>query len=484
MVQGDRGSDAPADAVLLGNAESYDLLVVGGGPAGLAAAVEASALGLGVALVDERPTLGGQIFKQPGLVVKDHRGLGRDHLRGRTLIDAAERSGARLLTRTSCVSLRGTEAVLVEEGGRARAVSAGHVVVAPGAHDRPVVFPGWTLPGVITAGAAQTIVKTQRVAPGERVVFAGSGPLALAFPAQLHHYGVHVVAALEAGPAPGPRDLLRLAAAAPGNAALLRDALRYRLELARARVQLRYRRIILRAEGEERLGAVIHAACDRDWRPIRGTEERVEVDTLCVGYGFFPSVELLRLAGCEFGYDEDLGGQVVVVDDWMRTSVPGISAAGDGAGVAGSFVAIDQGRLAAIGLVEDEARAAPIRRRLARKRRFGRALAPLHRVGAGVYELATPETVVCRCEEVTRAQLERAIDASADVNVVKSLTRVTMGLCQGRNCQRQVAALIAARHGRSIAELPAATPRAPVRPVPLAAVADESVEDLGLFGGE
>ncbi|HEY6029432.1 MAG TPA: NAD(P)/FAD-dependent oxidoreductase, partial [Gaiellaceae bacterium] len=297
-------------------------------------------------------------------------------------------------------------------------------------------------------------------------------------------YGVHVVAALEAGPAPGPRDLLQLAAAAPGNAALLRDAVRYRLELARARVPLRYRRIILRAEGAERLGAVIHAACDRDWRPIPGTQERVEVDTLCVGYGFFPSVELLRLAGCEFSYDEDLGGQVVVVDDWMRTSVPGISAAGDGAGVAGSFVAIDEGRLAAIGLVEDEARAAPIRRRLARKRRFRRALAPLHRVGAGVYELATPETVVCRCEEVTRAQLERAIDASADVNVVKSLTRVTMGLCQGRNCQRHVAALIAARHGRSIAELPAATPRAPVRPVPLAAVADESVDDLGLFFGE
>ncbi len=358
------------------------------------------------------------------------------------------------------------------------------MLLAPGAHDRPVVFPGWTLPGVLSAGAAQTIVKTQRVSPGERVLFSGSGPLALAFPAQLHHHGVTVVAALEAGPPPGPRDLIRIAAAARGNGALLRDAAGYRSELLRGRVPLRYRRIVLRAEGRDRVEAVVHAAVDADWRVLPGTEERVECDTLCVGYGFFPSVELLRVAGCELRYDEDLGGPTVVVDEWLRTTVPGISAAGDGAGVAGSYVAVDEGRLAVLGLVEDGPRAAPIRRRLAQKRRFARALAPMHRIGAGVYELATPETVVCRCEEVTRAELDEAIEASADVNVVKGFTRATMGLCQGRNCQRQVAALIAQRHGRRIGDLAYATARSPVRPVAIGAVADESVEDLGLFLAE
>src|SRR6185295_15248289 len=145
------------------------------------------------------------------------------------------------------------------------------------------------------------------------------------------------------------------------------------------------------AEGHDRVEAVVHARCDADWRPVPGTEERVEVDTLCVGYGFFPSVELLRVAGCAFRYDEDLGGPVVVVDEWLRTTAPGVSAAGDGTGIAGSWVAEDEGRLAAIGLVRDEARAAPIRRRLARKRRFARSLARMHRVGAGIYELATPD---------------------------------------------------------------------------------------------
>src|SRR6185295_17864439 len=117
---------------------------------------------------------------------------------------------------------------------------------------------------------------------------------------------------------PSPRDVARIAGAARGNAGLLRDAVRYRAGLARGRVPLRYRRAVVRAEGEGRVEAVVHARCDAEWRPVPGTEERIEVDTLCVGYGFFPSVELLRVAGCAFRYDEDLGGPVVVVDEWQR----------------------------------------------------------------------------------------------------------------------------------------------------------------------
>src|SRR5262245_61781792 len=252
--------------------ETYDLLIVGGGPAGLAAAVDAAGDGLAVGLVDERPTFGGQIYKQfgVGFRVRDAHALGRDHRRGRSLIEAAERSRARLLPLTSAVAIRDDAVVLVREGEHARTVTAKRILIAPGAHDRPVVFPGWTLPGVLTAGAAQTIVKTQRVLPGERIVFAGSGPLALAFPAQLHHYGANVVLALEAGPSPATRDIARLARAARGNAELLRDAVAYRSQLLRARMPMRYSRIVVRAEGEGRVERVVHAAVDRDWRPVHG----------------------------------------------------------------------------------------------------------------------------------------------------------------------------------------------------------------------
>ena len=472
--------------------EIYDLLILGGGPAGLAAAAEGLAHGLHVGLVDERPTLGGQIYKQfgRGFRVREPHRLGRDYARGRRLIEAVEGTAARLLLRTSAVSIDATSVVLVEEGAHARAVSAERILLAAGAHDRPVVFPGWTLPGVLTAGGAQALVKTQRVTPGRRLVFAGSGPLALAFPAQLHHYGARVVLAIEAGPPPTPLDLLRLAGASRGNLGLLRDAIGYRAQLLRGGVPLRYGRIVVRAEGDERVEAIVHAAVDANWRVRPGSEERVEADTLCVGYGFFPSVELPLLAGCAMSYDEDLGGPLVIVDEWMRTTVAGVCAAGDGTGVAGSLVAVDEGRLAAMGAALDlgtlppdvaERRAAPLRERLRRKRAFREALRPMHAIGAGIYELARPDTVVCRCEEVVRNDVDRAVDGSADINVVKSLTRAGMGLCQGRSCQRQIAALIAARYGVLLADVAPATPRLPLRPVPLGAIADANIEDKGFF---
>jgi thioredoxin reductase len=471
---------------------SFEVLVIGGGPAGLAAGVEAAGTGLSVAIVDERPAFGGQIFKQPGagFRVTSAKELGQDYLRGRRLIEAAERSGAELLPGTSAIAICGTSVVLVEDGEHAREVEARRVIVAAGAHDRPVAFPGWTLPGVITAGGAQSLVKTQRVLPGHSIVFAGSGPLALAFPAQLRGYGANVTLVLDAGPAPGARDVARLVRAARGNTRRLRDALEYRVSLARGRVPIRYRRIVVRAEGAGRVERVVHAAADADWRPVPGTEEEVRADTLCVGYGFFPSVELLRLAGCDFAYDEDLGGPVVARDAWLRTSVEGISAAGDATGVTGSYAAVDEGRLAAVGAALDlgalpaadgARRAATLRRGLARSEAFRAALRRLHAVGAGVYELATPDTVVCRCEELTAADLERAIATTTDLNAIKAVTRVTMGMCQGRNCQRHLAGAIARRHGRKIGELPVATPRMPIRPVPIAAIADASIEDGGYF---
>src|SRR5580692_1517257 len=193
----------------------YDLLVLGAGPAGLAAAGTAAEHGLATLVLDERPTPGGQVYKQPGpgFVVRSPARLGRDYLRGIALAQAARGSGAELRAGVAVAAIQGTT-VVVADGAASYRLRARRVLIAAGAHDRPVAFPGWTLPGVVTAGGAQALVKSSRVVPGSKVAFAGSGPLALAFPAQLRHYGVNVALVLEAGPPPGPRAVLGLARAA------------------------------------------------------------------------------------------------------------------------------------------------------------------------------------------------------------------------------------------------------------------------------
>lgn len=474
---------------------THDLLVVGGGPAGISAALAAHDAGLSVVLVDERPTLGGQIFKQPGpgFTVPDPSAMDRQFRFGRSLIESLDGTNVDLRLRTSLVAVEGRESVLVTEGEHATTIVTPRMIVATGAHDRPVVFPGWTLPGVITAGGLQTLAKTQRVLPGERMLFAGAGPVALAFPAQLAHYGAHIVEALEAGPAPRPGDIARVAATARGNGVLLWDALRYRSTLLRHRVPLRYGRIVVRAEGDGRVEHVVHAAVDRDWRVVPGSERGVDVDVLCIGYGFVSSIELPRLLGCAFDHDENLGGHVLSRDEWLRTTVPGVYAAGDGAGVEGSYVAIDEGTIAGIAAALDSGSlnheragglAAAARRRIARRRALAAATNRLYRVGPGIYELASADTIVCRCEVVPAAAVATAIDATDDINVVKAFTRAGMGPCQGRNCQRHIAAMIAIRHARTPAEVALPTARIPLRPVPIEALADHTITDPGLFLAE
>jgi glycine/D-amino acid oxidase-like deaminating enzyme/bacterioferritin-associated ferredoxin len=480
---------------------AYDVLIVGGGPAGMAAASTASTAGLSTVLIDERPTLGGQVYKQPGpgMHVTDARQMGKQYAAGRALIDEVETSPATVLLRTSVIDLEpgpdgeGWVAMIQPDGEPVAAIRARRVIVAAGAHDRPVVFPGWTLPGVITAGGLQTLAKTQSFIPGKRIVFAGSGPVALAFPAQLAGYGANIVAALEAGPAPSVPDLAKIGLSSPGNVGLLMDAAKYQAALFRHRIPLKYRRMVIRAEGDGRVERVVYAKVDDDWRVIPGTEQAVDADVLCIGYGFSPSAELLRLIGAGFDDDEDLGGSVVRRDEWCRTDVAGVYAAGDGSGVEGSAVAADEGRLAAFAAALDEGvlteaavtrTANQLQWRLSRRRALTRSTNRMYRVGSGLFGLAEPATTVCRCEQVASSAIQDAVETAPEISAVKALTRAGMGPCQGRMCGRHIAAMIAEERGVPIGDVAPATPRMPVRPTPISAIADQTVTDPGLFAAK
>jgi len=475
--------------------DSHDLLVIGGGPAGLSAALKSSKHGVKTAIIEERITLGGQIFKRLGVGFKgpSAASLGKDYARGAELISAIEKSNVEVFDSTQVVSIEDSIVYTTHPIFGTRAFKYKNLIIAPGAYDRPVVFPGWTLPGVMTAGAVQTLVKTQQLSPGKKILFAGSGPLALAFSAQLLELGAPVCKVLESSHPPRLSELLRLTASLSGNWNLISDAIRYRSILLKKSIPFKYRRLVVKAEGQGRVESVTHCKVDQEWRPIKGTEEVESVDLLCVGYGFFPSHEIFRFLGCSFVYDENQGGFKVEKDQWGETSVPGIFAAGDGTGVTGSYSAIAQGALAGLkvaflhgNLNELQLRdlANSYIRELSNRNRFQKALNHMFDVRPGIYELADDQTIVCRCESVKKSGIDSVIESTSDISVVKAYTRAGMGLCQGRNCQRQIAAMISKRHELPFSEIPFATPRFPFKPVEIGLIADGSIRDEKYFINE
>lgn len=311
-----------------------DLLVLGAGPAGLAAAATAAEAGLDVVVVDERAKPGGQYYKQPSAAfpVEEDR-LDRQYRAGRALARRVARSGARVLSGVRVWGAFAPDHLLAVGAERRWVLRPRRLVVAAGAFERGVPFPGWTLPGVLTTGAAQTLMRSTQVAPGERVLVSGNGPLNLQVAAELVRAGATVVALAELAALPGPRVVpagLAMLRAAPG---LVRDGAGYAATLARARVPVLASSAVVRAEGDGAVRRAVVARVDAAGRPVPGTERSFDVDAVCVGFGFLPSNEVPRALGCRHRYDEQAGGLVVERGPDGRTDVPGVWVVGDAAGV-------------------------------------------------------------------------------------------------------------------------------------------------------
>ena len=471
-----------------------DLIVIGGGPAGISAATVAADAGLQVTLIEDRPTIGGQIYKQPpiGFDALKPDQMGKEYQAASRLLRDLEKTDAEVRTGHTVWGVWDQvdhkEVCVFTENGESLIFTAPDIIVATGAYDRPVPFPGWTLPGVLTAGGAQSMVKIQKVLPGDRILMAGSGPLILAFSCQLHALGANIVGIVEAAPNPGYVQRVKLAASAGlQNAGLLGEGIGYLNYVRKHNIPMYYGHAIARAEGDTEVTGAVIRKVDSDWNPIAGTEQRIDADTVCIGYGFLPSTELLKTIGCELDYNEQLGGQIPVRTRLMETSVPGVYAAGDGSGVAGAPASIVEGRIAALSVA---ARSDALPRSRARVRvrrelrswnaiqRFRAVLDDTYRIQPGIYSWMTDDTVICRCEEVTAGEIRRFIGASEDPNYAKSLTRASMGLCQGRNCSRTVSWLVAKETNQDPVKIMSLNARPPAKPVPLGAVADTEASPM------
>lgn len=464
-----------------------EIAVVGAGPAGLAAAIAASRAGARVTLIEEYPRPGGQIYRQipTSFRLKRPEGLGREYPRAQRLFQSLEGSSVELLSETLVWGVEDQRTLLLYREGRgAERLHSEALVIAAGAYDRPVAFPGWTLPGVWTAGGAQAMLKGQRVVPGRRVLVAGAGPLLLPVAKALVEAGATVVGVVEATTR---LEWIGQAHRMWGHWDRVRDAFVYERALLAAQVPRYFGHGVVRAEGNKTVERATIAAVDGQWRPIPGSEKSLDVDLLCVGYGFLSSMELPRLLGCRLRFDPAQEQYLPLHGAQMESSVPGVFVAGETTGVGGAELALAEGEVAglvAARLVGHEP-SAELQRELEAAQRlrrhqegFARMLGDLFAMRPGIYELAQPDTPLCRCEEVTVGEIVAAIRRGASsTNALKAWTRVGMGPCQGRICGSLIAHLVARETGRPLKEVLDFTPRPPIKPVPLGALAQlESAE--------
>jgi NADPH-dependent 2,4-dienoyl-CoA reductase/sulfur reductase-like enzyme len=424
---------------------TYDVAVVGAGPAGLAAAVTAAEAGLDVVLIDAGRRPGGQYYRHHvGETGELHHGW-----------DAFTRLRDRL---DRVTYLPGHRVWHVERGFTVHAIAgdrderpvriqAKTLVIAAGAHDRSLPFPGWELPGVLTAGGAQALLRGDLVTAGSRVVVAGTGPFLLPVAAGLARAGARVVGVFEGN---RPYGFARHVARHPDKAV---EAAGYAAALARHRIPYRTGQAVVAAHGSDAVEAVTVARLDRAWLPV--SERVVECDAVAAGYGFTPQLEIPLQLGCATRVDVD-GSLVAEVDAAQRTSVSGVYAAGETTGVGGAQLSLVEGELAGLAVAEALRGAvsprAAVRRLAARRRRLRTFASAMHRAYAvrpGWTSRLRDDTIVCRCEEVSCAQFAAAAElGAADPRSAKLLSRAGMGWCQGRVCGYATTRLTAAATGR------------------------------------
>ena len=450
-----------------------ELVVVGAGPGGLSAAVAAARAGTRVLVLDENSRPGGQIYRQmpESFVEEGDTSHSLIATAGRELLDEAQAIGVEIRTDTTIWGSFESGILEVVTGDQPHRIRPGRLVLATGAHDRPVPVPGWTLPGVFTVGGAQALLKSQRMMVGRRILLCGVGPLLLVVAAQLAEAGAHVVAVVE------PVSPLRAARILPAllrEWPLAREGLGYGWSLAKRRVRWRGGRVLTRIEGDGRVERAVVARVDRDWNVLPHAQV-YEVDAVCLGYGLVPSIELATISGCQIRLDSHTRTWVPALGADLRSGTLGVFVVGDGAGISGAQTAVIEGRIAGLSVARelghlDLARAdallGPLLARRAELKRFARVLSRTYRLQQGLLSLAQPDTTVCRCEEVSLAEVDQAIGEGADtLPLLKAWTRAGMGLCQGRMCGSFLMERLASRLQRPLEEIGRFGPRIPSKPV-------------------
>ena len=463
----------------------YDVVIVGSGFSGIAAAEILADYDLSILLLDENIHLGGQLLRKiPDELGEPHAGKPEKIKRvGFGFVEKVRAKKITLMNKTTLIGAYENNEILVEyDRQRTFSLKYGVLLFATGARERFLPFKGWTLPGVYAPGFCQVLIKSSGVLPAKRILIAGSGLFLFAAANEFLKNGGQLLGLMEQS---GFWGKVKFLPQAVHHLSKFTEGGRYIARILASRAPVRFRRQVIEARGDGRLEEVVVAKLDRHGVPIPGSEKVIKTDALAVGYGFVPNIEGPELAGCALEYDANKGGWIVKVNDALETSVDGILAAGEITGVGGAEKSLTEGRIAARTImnrlgVEDRLKRLTGSGKLRRERKhhlgFVKAFNSLYRIKPQTVLAIPDETIVCRCENVDMRTIKQAIPvawACHDPNSLKTLARCAMGQCQGRTCGPVIYDLMRTICGRSAEEIGLFTARPPLKPVTIRALKGE-----------
>ena len=455
--------------------KKVDLVVLGAGPAGVAAANVASKEGAEVVIIDENSSAGGQIYRAPPNEFQPQNSFKSDEFReGEKQRNILENSDLTALFKHRVWSVSSDLVVSTVGPNGLSSWHARSLIIANGALERIIPFPGWTIPGVIGLAASTILLKSQYVLPGQSTVVAGCGPLLIAVANEIIKSGGKVSAIIDLN---SKSDWIKAFPRLLSRPDQLFKGMSWFANIMKAGIKLYGGHAVTNTKQVDNVLRISIAPINSAGSILDSKNQKiVEGDCLAIGHGLFPSTEITRLLKAKHIYDPLKGGWVPLIDDDFRSSIPGVYIAGDATGISGAFSAVQKGRIAGMAAVRDlnvmssQKYKAKIKSELIilkKNENFGKAAVRLMKFRPELIQTITSETIVCRCEDVFRSEIDEAIESGArDLNQLKAWTRCGMGPCQGRTCSEAIEAILASKVGSR--ELAGQwTGRTPLRPVPI-----------------
>ncbi len=473
--------------------DSYHVAIVGSGIGGLSAAVTLAGHGLDILLIDENIQPGGQLLRKSKKTVKKFFKFTPDSMKtkGFSLMEGINDVDSTIdrIHQAQVLGVFKDRRLLIhkeikETSGNIIEVRAEHLIFATGARERYLPFKGWTLPGVMSLGAAQILMKSYGVLPGFNTIIAGSSPLMMVLASEILSNQGKVATVLDENPF---SKNLRFLPLIQHHWPKLFEGAFYTAKMMRNQVPMVKRARILEAHGNTTFDAVIMAKTTPEGQVIHGTETKYTADALAIGYGFVPNIELAVQAGCDIEYQKGKGGWVVTADKNLESSVDSVFAVGEITGISGGKKSYIQGKIAAISILKKLGKINFKKQglRLSKQMKhlhslnhkqtaYAAFLNHLCQVPPNAYQQIHDDTLICRCENITMGTIKKAIrQGFITSGGIKKATRCGMGRCQGRICGTVISDIVMALTKKTPQEIGPSLSRAPVKNVAVSSFLDQ-----------